>query len=79
MPRIHTLNARGNVMLPVLRDYFSWSDEHTFKEVQRFHRDCLDILKVKGINYDDLRSALADRNGPTSEFVEKFLNSDNLN
>lgn len=45
-------------MLPAMRSYFSWSDERTFKEVQRFHCDCLDILKAKGINYDDLRSAL---------------------
>lgn len=58
MPRIHTLNARGNMMLPVMRDYFSWSDERTFKEVQLFHRDCLDILRAKGVNYDDLRTAL---------------------
>lgn len=36
MSRIHTLNVRGNVMLPVMRDYFSWSDERTFREVQLF-------------------------------------------
>jgi len=58
MAGIHTLNARGNGMLPFLRDYFSWSDARTFREIQRFHNDLVDILKVKGINYDELRSAL---------------------
>lgn len=58
MAGIHTLNARGNVMLPAMREYFSWSDARTFKEIQRFHEDLLHILKAKGINYDELRSAL---------------------
>lgn len=58
MPSIHTLNARGNIMLPVMREHFSWSDYRTFSEIQLFHRDCLRILKDKGINYDELRSAL---------------------
>lgn len=58
MPCIHTLNARGNVMLPALRDYFSWSDKRTFREIQRFHQDCVEILRKKGISYDELRSSL---------------------
>jgi hypothetical protein len=58
MASIHTLNARGNVLLPVLRGHFSWSDARTFKEIQQFHIDLLGILKAKGINYDELRSAL---------------------
>jgi len=58
MTRIHTLNARGQVLLPFLQDYFSWSDACAFREIQRFHNDLLDILKAKGINYDELRSAL---------------------
>ena len=45
-------------MFPAMRDHFSWSDEYTFKEVQQFHRDFLPILEAKGINYDELRSAL---------------------
>ncbi len=58
MASIHTLNARGNVMLPVLREYYDWSDQETFQEVQKFHRDCLDILRLKGIDYASLRSSL---------------------
>jgi hypothetical protein len=63
MPSIHTLNARGNVMLPVMREYFSWSDARAFREIQRFHRDCLDILQAKGIRYEALRSALTPQPG----------------
>ncbi|WGG52109.1 hypothetical protein [Rugamonas sp. DEMB1] len=58
MPKIHTLNSRGNFMLPSMRSHFSWSDDRTFREVQQFHDDCLGILKAKGVNYDDLRTAL---------------------
>jgi hypothetical protein len=58
MSRIHTLNARGNVMLPALRSHYSWSDEQTFNEIQRFHEDFLTILSSKGIVYDNLRTAL---------------------
>lgn len=63
MTSIHTLNARGNVMLPALREYFSWSDARTFREIQRFHRDCLQILQAKGIRYEALRSALTPQPG----------------
>ena len=39
MSRIHTLNARGNVMLAAIRNYYSWTDEQTSKEVQRLPRN----------------------------------------
>jgi hypothetical protein len=58
MAGIHTLNARGNILLPFLREHFSWSDARSFKEIQRFHKDLLDILKAKSIKYDELRTAL---------------------
>lgn len=58
MARIHTLNARGNVLLPTLREYFSWSDARSFREIQLFHKHFLDVLKAKGIDYELLRSAL---------------------
>ena len=45
-------------MLAAIREHYSWSDERTFKEVQRFHQDLLKILSGKRINYDDLRTAL---------------------
>lgn len=58
MSRIHTLNARGNVMLPALREYFSLNDAQAFREIQRFHEDFVGILDAKGIDYEVLRSAL---------------------
>lgn len=58
MASIYTLNARGNVMLPVLRERYSWTDARTFDEIQQFHRDFLGVLEVKGIDYSSLRTAL---------------------
>lgn len=45
-------------MLPALREHYAWGDARTFREIQRFHRDLLDILRVKGVDYLSLRSAL---------------------
>jgi len=58
MTAIHTLNARTNVMFPSLREHLGWTDERTFKEIQHFHSDLLDVLRAKGIDYASLRSAL---------------------
>lgn len=58
MVGIHTLNARGNVLLSALHDYYSWSDSRTFQEIQEFHSELLEILHAKGIDYELLRSAL---------------------
>ena len=58
MPSIHTIDSRNHVMLEVLRDHFTWSDERTFKEIQLLHKDLVTILAKKGIDYIKLRSAL---------------------
>lgn len=58
MPSIHSLNARGNVLLPVMRECLSLSDARTFAEIQNFHGECVGILKAKGIDYALLRTAL---------------------
>ena len=58
MPSIHTLNARGNFLLPVMRECFSLSDARTFAEIQNLHGECVGILKAKGIDYALLRTAL---------------------
>ncbi|WP_186176936.1 hypothetical protein [Burkholderia gladioli] len=58
MAGIHTLNARGNVLLPAIRKRYGWSDLRTFHEIQRFHIDFLTILHAKGVDYASLRSAL---------------------
>jgi hypothetical protein len=55
---IHTLNARGNVMLEVMRDYFKLTPNHMQREIQGIRRMLDDALSKKGISYADLRSAL---------------------
>jgi hypothetical protein len=58
MASIHTLNARGNVLLPVLRNHYAWTDSRTFQEIQAFHGELLKILRAKDIDYASLRTAL---------------------
>lgn len=55
---IHTLDARDNIMLEVLRDHFKLSPEEMFREIQQQRLDVEEILKRKGISYDLLKSAL---------------------
>lgn len=74
MSRIHTLNARGHLMLAAMREHYSWSDEKTFLEVQRFHQDFLNILSDKRISYDELRTALTPQ---TKKHEAAFLFDEN--
>ncbi len=56
---IHTLNARGNVMLEVMRDYPGrLSPDRMLVEIQAMRAQVAQILESKGINYNDLRAAL---------------------
>jgi len=55
---IHTLNARGNGMLEVIRDYFALSPDRMLFEIQGMRAQVARVLKSKGVNYDDLRAAL---------------------
>ncbi|MPT47968.1 MAG: hypothetical protein E2598_06050 [Sphingobium sp.] len=55
---IHTLNARGNIMLEVMRDYFKLKPHHMQREIQGMRRTLEATLSKKGISYSDLRSAL---------------------
>jgi hypothetical protein len=41
-----------------MRECFSLSDARTFAEIQHFHRECVQILQTKGIDYTSLRTAL---------------------
>jgi hypothetical protein len=58
MESIHTLEARGNVMLEAMRDYFKLSPAIMRREIQAMHRATQQILAEKGISYTELRSAL---------------------
>ena len=55
---IHTLNARGNGMLEVVRDYFKLSPDRMLVEIQGMRAQVAQVLKTKGIDYNDLRAAL---------------------
>jgi len=55
---IHTLNARGNVMLEVTRDYFRLSPDVMHREIQGMRHQIETTLGAKEIQYDALKTAL---------------------
>jgi hypothetical protein len=55
---LHTLNARGNIMLEVVRDHFQLLPEQMLKEIQALRHSVDDALALKGIKYDALKTAL---------------------
>lgn len=71
---IHTLNARGNGMLEVIRDYFGLSPERMLFEIQGMREQVAHALKSKGVNYDNLRTALV----PDREKLEIALIFDTM-
>lgn len=58
MAAIHTLNARGHIMLEVMRDYFKLTPQQLRPEIQSMHEATIGILSRKGIDYSSLRSGL---------------------
>jgi len=58
MHPIHTVNSRSYVMLEILRDHYGITEARMKNEIQRMHRELIEILAVKGIDYAGLRSAL---------------------
>lgn len=71
---IHTLNARGNVMLEFLRDQFNLTPDRILFEIQGMRKQMVESLKAKGVNYDKLRSALV----PNRERLEIALIFDTM-
>ncbi|MDO9466709.1 MAG: hypothetical protein Q7J36_05360 [Thiobacillus sp.] len=55
---IFTLNARDNVMLEVMRDYFKLTTEVVHREIQELHIATRKILHSKGVEYEQLKSGL---------------------
>ncbi|WP_413728233.1 hypothetical protein [Sodalis sp. RH19] len=55
---IHTLNARGNVMLVVTRDYFKLSPQNMHDQINSMRDQLVKILDGKGIKYENLKSSL---------------------
>ncbi|MGA7503096.1 MAG: hypothetical protein WBW57_03065 [Candidatus Sulfotelmatobacter sp.] len=60
MPKrtIYTLDARGNVMLEVMRDHFHITPAAMRREIQGMLAETEAILNSKGIRYSSLKSAL---------------------
>lgn len=55
---IFTLDARNNVMLEVMRDYFELDSDTMHREIQGLHVETQRILTKKGLSYADLKPAL---------------------
>lgn len=58
MAGIHPLNPRGSAMFPTLREHFTWASAQTFREIQHFHHDLLDILRAKRIDFTPYEARL---------------------
>ena len=62
---IFTLDARDNVLLEVLKGYFSLDEHQIYKEINGLFDELIEILKSKKIDYRKLKSSLipnSDRN-----------------
>jgi len=55
---IHTLNARGHILLEVMRDHFGLTPDQVRREIQSIHGATTDILANKGVDYTCLRPGL---------------------
>lgn len=55
---LHTLDARNNVMLEVVLEYFKLTPDRMFREIQNLRRTAEDALAIKDISYDALKTAL---------------------
>jgi hypothetical protein len=75
---IFTLNARGNIMLEVMRDYFDLTSDVMHREIQSMHVATQDVLATKGAPYAQLKSALvpaADKNEAGFIFDSRLIES----
>lgn len=75
---IFTLNARGNVMLEVMRDYFDLDSKVMRREIQMMHSATLDVLQSKGVDYSRLKPGLVpstDRNEAAFLFDSDCIDS----
>lgn len=67
---IHTLDARGNILLEVMRDHFGLSPAHMFREINAMRENVELKLRAKAIDYTKLKSALVpDRKRKEAAFI----------
>jgi len=55
---IYTLNARDNILPELLRDEFKITPAHMMREIQSWRAELIPLLKLKDIEYSDLKRAL---------------------
>lgn len=55
---IFTLEARSHILLEVMAGHFEMTNEQVFRDIQNSHRELVQVLVSKGIQYKDLRNAL---------------------
>jgi hypothetical protein len=55
---IFTLEARSHMLLEVMAEHFKMTDAQVFQDIQNSHRELVQVLASKGIQYKDLRNAL---------------------
>lgn len=58
MNTIFTIDARDNVMLEVMTEYFNLSHDQIYSEINGAFHETVNILQKKGIKYQDLKSCL---------------------
>jgi hypothetical protein len=64
---IFTLEARSNVLLGVTAEHFKLTDHEVFHDLQRSLEELQQVLKSKGIQYQDLKTALV----PSADKTER--------
>jgi len=69
---IHTLDARGNVMLPVLKHEFNLTDSQCYEQINGIFELMCESLGKKGIEYKKLKSALVPAHGDRYEVAFIF-------
>lgn len=55
---IFTIDARDNILLEVMKLHFNLDDGQIYTEINSALQNLISILKNKGINYQDIKSAL---------------------
>ncbi len=59
---IYTINARGNIFLEIIKEYYSLDDTIMYSEINGMFDKLVKILDSKGILYEKLKSCLIPRN-----------------
>ena len=72
---IYTLNARGFVMLQVMKQTFDLDDLHVYNEINNIHLLLCELLNKKGIKYEGLKSALIPPHGDKFDIAFVFDSS----